>query len=969
MADLARIIEAIRLARAGDATAGGDAATLDAATRLHESAMAGGHDGDPFGMDAMLLATLAEYFALGEDLRRTTTCLLAAYLTDPDVLTEQARTLGERLVRNHVAAVGAEAWSQEVARLLLTARRVGSAALVGEVITKARLGRDAATPGSVPRSALLSDLSAALQTRFLRAGHVTDLDEAIDAARLAVAETPHEQLMWSLCHNNLGATLRVRYEVTSSVADLDESIEVLRVVADDPDTVSSPSHVHAVCNLGVALRQRYESGSDPGDLEESIRRCRDAVALATGYSPKLREYRSNLAGALLARPAITLRGSAEHPDPSEAIDLLRDALTAPTDDIVQEQLDRHRLAIALRHRFVLHHRSEDADESETILRGLLADTAGSRHHHALVLSTLSRLLLEQLRQAGTTGSPPRSLPRSSSAVPATDEVTAESLEAEALCVAREAVASIKPGHVARTTALITLREVLRHRWKRRHDRGDLDAIVSLDRDLVANDAASGWLRAVNLNHLGSDLSARHQLRHDSADLDDALAAYQAAAAAAPPEHAQHARALALHALALGEAAKRAPGTDRLDAAITKLDEALGVTPRNDPEWADQTLMQSVNRRIRFERAGDPADLNAAIRLARNALAADAGPRLTAKILSHLGAAHRTRYQHLGDSLDLNLAITVGRAAVMVTGAKPSADTGAVAHLSLAYLEQADRSQDPLHLYLAIELARVAVATQPADTPGPVRALDLSNLAIMLLRRAQQEHSTAQNRERDREEAVTALRDALALEPAQSPDRGRYLHNLGNVLLTTPETLNEAISVLRQAVDVTPADHPELGGRRWSLGLALLRRNRPDERHVAEALALWRSAVESGTTPAGVRALAAQSWGEVADGQESLHAYTKTVELLPILANHGLRRADKETTLAEWQGLAGAAAASALAVDRSDSAVELLESGRAVIWQQATGTGTELATLANTRPRLAARLGELRTMLDRQEPVR
>jgi hypothetical protein len=112
----------------------------------------------------------------------------------------------------------------------------------------------------------------------------------------------------------------------------------------------------------------------------------------------------------------------------------------------------------------------------------------------------------------------------------------------------------------------------------------------------------------------------------------------------------------------------------------------------------------------------------------------------------------------------------------------------------------------------------------------------------------------------------------------------------------------------------------------------------------------------GVTAAGVRRTR-----EGADG------YAQAVALLPEVAWHGLDRATREQQLTHWSGLAADAAACAIADDRLDLAVELLEQGRSVLWTQALTLRDDVTRLAEKAPALAERLNTTRAGLDAPLP--
>ena len=132
-------------------------------------------------------------------------------------------------------------------------------------------------------------------------------------------------------------------------------------------------------------------------------------------------------------------------------------------------------------------------------------------------------------------------------------------------------------------------------------------------------------------------------------------------------------------------------------------------------------------RMRFERAGDPRDLDAAIDAGEQAVAAvPPGHPGRAGRLSDLQNSLRTRYQHHGNSADLDAAINAGEQAV---AASPPGHPDRAMYLSnLAYSQFArfEQTQSTAYLDTAIGYGRQAVAAMPRDHPA--RADYLSGLA-------------------------------------------------------------------------------------------------------------------------------------------------------------------------------------------------------------------------------------------------
>ena len=123
-----------------------------------------------------------------------------------------------------------------------------------------------------------------------------------------------------------------------------------------------------------------------------------------------------------------------------------------------------------------------------------------------------------------------------------------------------------------------------------------------------------------------------------------------------------------------------------------------------------------------------------------------------------------------------------------------------------------------------------------------------------------------------------------------------------------------------------------------------------------------------TASPGLRLAAALGWGQCAllagTPESAAEGYTAAIELLPLVAWHGLDQATREHHLREWAGLASDAAAAAVVAGRPARAVELLEAGRSMLWTQALHLRQDLAAVQQRAPDLAAVLEASRTVLNK-----
>ncbi|MCB8901246.1 MULTISPECIES: CHAT domain-containing protein [unclassified Streptomyces] len=489
------------------------------------------------------------------------------------------------------------------------------------------------------------------------------------------------------------------------------------------------------------------------------------------------------------------------------------------------------------------------------------------------------------------------------------------------------------------------------------------------------------LTLADLHRCRSVLLGDEAGREDAA-IATALERYAGQGEADPdPETAEAtARVAALHARAREGvlAAERHRDRGRLESAILACEAAVDGTPvRARPLRASALALWGVALRLRYEREGRSEDLDDAVTALRRAeAAAGTGHPERNLVLSGLSAALRERYELRGALDDLMEAVRVARAAVDEGG--PEGRGGRLHNLGLALRLRHERTGDPTDLAQAVAVHREAVALAP---PGH-RDHTLLQQGLANALRVRHEHTAA---EADVRERLDALEAAQAKGVAR-PDGGvgpadtagavgasvGALVNLASALTERyqldgrPEDADRAESLLRTAAESVPARHPLHAGVQYQLGLVLAARKRPG------AAAALRAAALHPTAAPLTRLRAAHAWGFEAMAahrpEEAAVAYGHALARLPALASRHLPLVDAERALAESRGLAGDAAACALAAGDPTQALRLLESGRGVLLGQGLGRhDDDLARLRAQDPRTADRLAWLRTRLNAEGP--
>jgi CHAT domain-containing protein len=340
------------------------------------------------------------------------------------------------------------------------------------------------------------------------------------------------------------------------------------------------------------------------------------------------------------------------------------------------------------------------------------------------------------------------------------------------------------------------------------------------------------------------------------------------------------------------------------------------------------------------------DLEEAIACHREAL--DIHPSLHPDRYVSLGGlanAVSIRFQQLGKMQDLEEAITCLRQALdLCPLGHPNRSLSLHALASAVYTRfgQLGKMED---LEEAITIHHEVLELRP---PGhPLRSSCLNNLAMALGTRFEQ----IGNME-DLEEAITYHRQSLDLCPPGHPHRSTSLRGVAATLSTRFQQLGmiadleEAVKLHSKAYSILPSSHPNHATTMSMLASNMLKlfHHSPSSDQalpmMPDPFALFESAAHHSTSSADARLRAALRWVEAArrlQHSSVLRAYSTALACLD-------RRVTVTPTIQSWQkylakvstSLASDAASSAIEAGDVETAVELLERGRAILWSKMQG---------------------------------
>ncbi|MFF0448509.1 CHAT domain-containing protein [Streptomyces sp. NPDC004609] len=361
------------------------------------------------------------------------------------------------------------------------------------------------------------------------------------------------------------------------------------------------------------------------------------------------------------------------------------------------------------------------------------------------------------------------------------------------------------------------------------------------------------------------------------------------------------------------------------------------------------------------------DALATAREARSLLAA--GDPDTPGRLNRLADILTTAATLLGDASLLAEAVELRREAVALTPADHPNRVFWQSNLARSLRRLADERDDPELSYEAVSVAQEAATTLPEDHPRKHELL--FNLASEIMAVSSGERGVELLADAD-----AILCWGLSMLPSDHHDQPRFLSTIALVRLKCheatgdPEMLADATWMAREAVALTPAGDTYWSARNDYLARAAATSYRltgeRDEALRMEAVEAYTIVAADRTLPAAKRIEARSRLARLARGagdpERALRALEAALDEIPAMARRSLTGPVRQGATRRAARLAADAAALAVDVGRPERAVELLESGRAVLYGQAVAARRYWTPLRALAPRAADDLERIESRL-------
>ena len=410
----------------------------------------------------------------------------------------------------------------------------------------------------------------------------------------------------------------------------------------------------------------------------------------------------------------------------------------------------------------------------------------------------------------------------------------------------------------------------------------------------------------------------------------------------------------------------------LSEAIQKQQCAIQLTPDGLAGLPGRLSNLGISLQSRFERTGDLTDISEAIIVQQRAvkLTPDGHANLPA-LLNNLGNSFIRRFGRTGDFADISEAIQNQKRAVQLTPDEHADLPRRLSNLGISFRGRFHRTGDLTDISEAIIVQQRAIQLTP-DGHADLPAL-FNNLGNSFIRRFKRTGDF-----KDVSEAIQNQQRAVQLTPDGHADLPGRLSNLGISFQSRFELtgdfkdISEAIIVQQRGVQLTSNGHADLTALLNNLGESFLRRHEGsgalDGPSLISALSNFRLSAISSTGLPHARLGAGIQWTKLSSlskisSSDLLEANECVIQLLSLITSLDNTVQHRYESLKDTSQLTMTASAAALSVDCPEKALEWLEQGRSIVWNQINRLRTPVEELRVHDSGLADRFSTLSVQLE------
>ncbi|CAE6437786.1 unnamed protein product, partial [Rhizoctonia solani] len=463
-----------------------------------------------------------------------------------------------------------------------------------------------------------------------------------------------------------------------------------------------------------------------------------------------------------------------------------------------------------------------------------------------------------------------------------------------------------------------------------------------------------------LGNLGASYVVRFQRLGEISDLEKSIEHSSHALALTSDAHPDLPRRYSDLGVSYGDRFQRLGELDDLEKSIEHYSRALTLTPDTHPDLPRRHAALGMSFINRYRRMGEIGDLEKSIEHNSRALALTPGahPDLADRH-ADLGVSYEDRYRRTGELGDLEKSIEHKCHALALTPDTHPDLPRRHSALGVSYGDRFQRLGEIGDLEKLTEhFSRALTLTPDAHPDLPRRHATLGSSYTRRYRRMGELG--------DLEKSIEHNSRALALTPDGHPDLADRHAALGvsyedrHRHTGEPDDLEKLAEHFSRALALTPDGHPHISSRYFNRAISAHRQyqHTGDPSHSRTSLASFRKASQlSNGAPRDAFDYAFR-WAKIASKYsylDPIDAFRATIDLLPHFIWLGATTTQRYHDLTLAENVAVQAAPAAIFISKYNLALEWLEHGRCVVWNQTLMLRSPVDNLASSHPFLADRI--------------
>ncbi|KAF8810946.1 hypothetical protein BYT27DRAFT_7221749 [Phlegmacium glaucopus] len=489
------------------------------------------------------------------------------------------------------------------------------------------------------------------------------------------------------------------------------------------------------------------------------------------------------------------------------------------------------------------------------------------------------------------------------------------------------------------------------------DLQDIDHAIYYHQNAVES-TPSGHVDLPNcFNNLGNSYQCRFEHTGNCKDIDHAISLHQNAVGSTPSSHPNLSNLFNNLGNSYALCFERTGNLQDIDHAISYHQMAVESAPFGHADLPNRFNNIGTSYSLRFKHTGNLQDIDQAISYHQSAIECiPSGHALLPILFDNLGSSYSRCFEHTGNLQDIDHAISHHQKAVESTPSGHAHLPSRFNNLGNSYLcrfECIGNLQDIDHAIYHHQKAVKSASSGHADLPSW-----FNNLGSSYLRRFQHTGNL-----HDIDHALSHHQTAVESTPSGHAHLPTFLfNNLGASCsyrfkyTGDIQDIDHAISHCQNAVESTPSGNANLPSYLKNLGHSYWYRFQhanhfPD---IQNSVASYRRAADANGTPS-IRlksAIRAAQLSSVYDDSHCLIDFANAISLLSEVAGLEQTIHRRHANLHDYSDLVGSAVATALCFNKADLALQWLEQGRCLVWNQLNQLRTPIDNLRIKNPSLA-----------------